>query len=118
MIRLLPVLLIVGCAGNEGALLSQQPIETFTLNGSYQRLADCSYDKIKGAGAPAVQRTELPTQKKAIVALDTGQVRYWEASFIPISASTTSVSVSSASTLVGPYPTSRVIEAIRSCEGA
>jgi len=109
--------LLVACGGEHG-MLSQANTERFVISGDYQKVADCAFGAIRKIEYAAVQRTEVPTQRKILVALDTGQVRYWELAFSPApdNARATLVEVSSARTMWGPYPSQKAVDAARGCQ--
>jgi hypothetical protein len=117
IIRTVPLfsaILLAACGGKDG-MLSQIPADIRTIGGAYRQAADCTYNKLRETEASGAQKADL--SDRSIVALDSGQVRYWEISFRPdpTSPSRTLVEVTSAKTMWGGFPVSRAIEMIRTC---
>lgn len=106
---------LAGCSGKEG-VMSQQPVQTLTIKGDYQKKAACVFNKVREQEYTGAHKTDLPTEGQIIVSLEAGYSKYWELTFSSAGAEGTRVQVSAAQTLVGPFPTKAAIEAVRSCD--
>lgn len=115
--RLFGVLLAVGlalggCAGDRD-LLSQVPQSQGVVRADYQTLASCVASKTDD---PGMTKIDLPPQKTSKLSMNSGGVRYWEATFRGIGQNT-EWSVTSTNSMWGPleHGQTRVVEAIKAC---
>lgn len=64
-----------------GQVLDQAPIVSETLNGDYQAIAECAYERIDKLGETGVKKTDLPKSFRSKLSLDQSGVRHWEITF-------------------------------------
>ncbi len=109
--------MLCGCGGPDG-MLAQAPVERITLRGNYQQAAECVYGRLRADAIAGAQKADLPGSGRTTIALDTGQVRYWEMTFSQARPGQTLVEITSARTLWGPFPADRAVAMVRSCDAA
>lgn len=118
IILTLAAILLCGCSG-EGALLRPVPTKSAVFQVRYENFAECSYHKLSEAFGPGLTKADLPNEGEIKLTLASGGVQYFEATFKRRAARETTVEITAAQTLWGPYPsTARGFAAISSCAPA
>jgi hypothetical protein len=87
-------------------------VSTEFLDGHYQRLASCSYERLGGAKAQLI-KTDVPQRGRIVIASTVGSDKRWELAFINEDGGRqTRLEVTTAS---GPYPGEHVLALVRAC---
>lgn len=108
------VMLTAALISTPAVALDQTPVENATLSGQYAALANCAYPRLDKALGTGIKKIDL--QNETRLALESGGVRYWELIFTP-AGKATSVALTAAQTLWGPYGTKEIMPIVRSCAG-
>lgn len=115
---LLIFLTLAACAGGgqQGELLTDVPTKRAIFAAEAEPLAACALSAIDSAIGPGSTKSDLPTEQKIILSMTSSGVRYYQAIFHRESAGRTSVQITTAQTLMGPFPiTDKVFAAISTC---
>jgi hypothetical protein len=105
------VIILFGCAGPV-RLLFENPIVVDHLDGSYQRLASCTYEHLARQQGQ-LSMTDLREQHTVRIALTKGRETHWELSFINEDGGRqTRLEVTSAN---GSFPSEHAIALARAC---
>jgi hypothetical protein len=82
------------------------------LDGHYQRLASCSYERLGGSRAQ-LTKTDLPQRDRTVIASTAGSDKRWELAFINEDGGRqTRLEVT---TVSGPYPGEHILALVRAC---
>ena len=107
------IAMVIALTASTSALaLNQTPVENATLSGQYAALANCAYPRLDKALGTGIKKIDL--QNETRLALENGGVRYWELTFTP-AGKATSISLTAAQTLWGPFGTKEIMPIVRSC---
>ena len=107
----IPLVMLVGCAVPM-QLNFHGAISTEFLDGNYQRLASCTYERLGGPQAQ-LTKTDLPHRGLTIVASTAGSDKRWELSFINEDGGRqTRLEVRSSN---GSYPSEHTLALARAC---
>lgn len=113
---ILATLLLSACGGGrQDEILGQTPITVLQSAKPYDLVAACSFERLNAQQGSAVHKADLPTDGKIVVSIDTGAVKYFEATFERVSGNQTTIDITSARTMWGPFPAEKVIEEVRAC---
>jgi hypothetical protein len=115
-IVLISALMLLGC-GTQGQMLGQAPVTTFRSAKPYEIVATCSFERLNAQQGSAVHKADLPTEGKSLVSIDTGSVKYFEAIFQGTSQNQTTIEITSAQTMWGPFPVEKMIAEVKACAG-
>jgi hypothetical protein len=80
IVLLTSMIILVGCAG-PSQLLFENPIVVDHLDGSYQRLATCTYEHLARQQGQ-LSMTDLREQRTVRIALTKAPEAHWELSFV------------------------------------
>jgi hypothetical protein len=90
----------------------QNAASTEFLDGQYQRLASCSYQRLGGPQAQ-LTKTDLPQRGRSVIASTVGSDKRWELAFIDEDGGRqTRLEVTTAS---GPSPSEHILALVRAC---
>ena len=107
----LSMIILVGCT-IPMELNFQNAASTEFLDGHYQRLASCSFDRLGGSRAQ-LTKTDLPQRGRTIIASTAGSDKRWELAFINEDGGRqTRLEVTTAS---GPPPSEHILALVRAC---
>jgi hypothetical protein len=107
----LSMIVLVGCAIPMELNFQNAPTTEF-LDGHYQRLASCSFDRLGGTGAQ-LTKTDLPQRGRTVIASIVGSDKRWELAFINEDGGRqTRLEVQTGS---GPYPGEHILALVRAC---
>jgi hypothetical protein len=112
-VSVLPISLIIlaGCT-IPMELNFRGAVSTEFLDGNYQRLASCSYQRLGGPQAQ-LTKTDLPQRGRTVIASTVGSDKRWELAFIDEDGGRqTRLEVTTAS---GPYPSEHILALVRAC---
>jgi hypothetical protein len=105
------IIVLVGCTIPLGLNL-QGTVGTEFLDGNYQRLASCAYQRLGGSQAQ-LTKTDLPQRGRTVVASTVGSDKRWELAFINEDGGRqTKLEVTTAS---GPPPGEHILALVRAC---
>jgi hypothetical protein len=105
------MILLAGCA-IPMQLNFQNAASTEFLDGHYQRLASCSYERLGGSRAQ-LTKTDLPQQGRTVIASSAGSDKRLELAFINEDGGRqTRLEVTTASS---PYPREHILAMVRAC---
>jgi hypothetical protein len=105
------LIMLAGCA-IPMQLNFQNAASTEFLDGNYQRLASCSYQRLGGPQA-RLTKTDLPQRGRTVIASTVGSDKRWELAFIDEDGGRqTRLEVTTAS---GPPPSEHILALVRAC---
>jgi hypothetical protein len=97
-------------------MLGPVPTKSATFKGNYAKLAECSIVGINNSLGPGTTKTDLPNAGIVKLALVSGGVQYFEATFTRQPPDNTLVEITAAQTMWGPFPvTEKVFAQISAC---
>jgi hypothetical protein len=96
-------------------MLSQTPVTVLQSAKPYDIVAACSFERLNAQQGSAVHKADLPTDGKIVVSIDTGAVKYFEATFKRVSGNQTAIDITSTRTMWGPFPAEKMIAEVRDC---
>lgn len=108
--------LLAGCAGGDRTpVLSQAPVSSLLIDGDYQAVAACSYERLDKSQGAGIKKVDLPGTSK--LALESGGVRYWELTFASQGKGRTAVNFTAVQTVWGTDTTraDQIMSDVRSC---
>lgn len=115
-VPMLAALLLSACGGaRSDEPLGQTPVSVLQSAKPYDVVAACSFGRLNTQQGSAVHKADLPTEGKIIVSIDTGPVKYFEATFRRVSGNQTAIDITSARTMWGPFPVEKMIAEVRAC---
>lgn len=111
------VALLVANCGTQAPILSQVPTQTQSFPVDYQRLAECSYERLLTDYESMLKKADLPSSKTIKISADGSGVRYWDLVFTSQASKRTQVSLSSVNTMWGPdtITSGKVFPAVVAC---
>ena len=109
--------LLLSCCGDgrPDDMLGQNPVSLLQPAKPYDIVAACSFERLNAQQGSAVHKADLPTDDKIVVSIDTGGVKYFEATFKRVSGNQTIIDITSARTMWGPFPAEKMIAEVRDC---
>jgi hypothetical protein len=105
------MVVLAGCA-IPMQLNFQNSSSTEFLDGHYQRLASCAYERLGGAQAQ-LTKADNPQRGRTVIASGVGSDKRWELAFINEDGGRqTRLEVTTGS---GPYPSEHILALVRAC---